>query len=60
MENAPVEERLEIIGLLLRSIKKDVGPKAQLKKTKPFTIRQFDLGQEVHVDRDELYVERGL
>ena len=46
MENAPVEERLEIIELLQRSLKKDMAPKIQLTKIKPFIIRQFNLGQE--------------
>jgi hypothetical protein len=25
---------------------------------KPFTIRQFSLGKEIHLDRDQLYADR--
>ncbi len=29
-------------------------------KVKPFKVRKFSLGEEVHVDRDELYSDRVL
>ncbi len=57
----PIEERLQIIELILQSLKRDIGQKSNNKKTKfkTFKVRKFSLGQEVHVDRDELYSERG-
>jgi len=60
IEKAPIEERLEIIELLLRSLKKDMATRTRPTPQKRFRIRQFDLGQEVHVDREELYADRGL
>ena len=61
LKQAPIEERLQIIELLLQSLKKDIELKQQdgKKQYKPFKVRKFRLGQEVHVDRDELYSDRG-
>ena len=61
MKQAPIEERLQIIELILQSLKKDIRqmPKTQEKRFKPFKVRKFSLGQEVYVDREELYSERG-
>jgi hypothetical protein len=62
LKQAPIEERLQIIELILQSLKKDIRPKPKIEETrvKPFKVRKFSLGQEVHVDREELYSERGL
>ena len=62
LKQAPIEERLQIIELILQSLKKDIRQKPKIEETrfKPFKVRKFNLGQEVHVDREELYSERGL
>jgi hypothetical protein len=62
ISNAPIEERFQIIEVLLQSLKNDIRPKLKPKngKYKYFKIHKFSLGAEVHVDRDELYSERGL
>jgi len=31
------------------------GENGEFSKPKPFKVRKFSLGEEVHVDRDELY-----
>lgn len=62
IKRASIEERLQIIELILQSLKQDIkeGTDIKGKRLKPFTVRKFSLGQEVHVDRDELYADRGL
>jgi len=59
IETAPLTDRLEIMEILFRSLKNDI--KTVVKKAKPFKqfkVRTFGLGQEIHIDRDELYSER--
>ncbi len=55
-----VQERISIIELILQSLKRDMNfIQPVTKKTrKPFRVRKFNLGQEVHVDRDLIYYER--
>ncbi|MGC9393472.1 MAG: hypothetical protein ACP5J4_01305 [Anaerolineae bacterium] len=52
-------ERIRMIELILQSLKQDMRPNLVRDKPttvpKPFKVRQFDLGQEVCVDRDKLY-----
>jgi len=62
IQDAPVDERLHIIELILQSLKRDMNMGASIKQPlyKPFTIRQFSLGEEVHIDRDQLYVEESI
>jgi hypothetical protein len=57
IKRAPVSERLHLIELLLKSLKEEITTKPRAKH-KRFKIRKFNLGQEVHLDRDELYSER--
>ncbi len=56
LQQASLEERIQMIELLLQSVKND------LKRTptcpKPFKVRSFSLGGEICVNRDELYSER--
>jgi len=54
IQRVSVEERLHIIELILESLKRDM----RTHTDKQFVIRQFSLGQEVQVDRYELYAER--
>jgi hypothetical protein len=56
---ATVNERIRFIELILQSLKNELAEKARRQpKPKRFRVRQFGLGGEVHVDRDELYKER--
>ncbi len=55
-----IEERIKIIELILQSLKSDIKAKPAKTKKGKFKVRQFSLGEEVHVDRDEMYSERGF
>ena len=57
---ATVNERIRFIEIILQSLKMEIKEKKipRERKTKRFKIRQFGLGDEVHLDRDELYSER--
>lgn len=61
-ERLPLSERLNVIEALYASIKRELAQQtAAFPETEePFELVTFDLGQEVHVDRDEIYAERGL
>lgn len=61
-ERLPLLERLEIINALYASLKRELTGKfdtTPAKEAEPFELITFDLGQEVHADRDEIYAERG-
>ena len=62
IKQASVEERIQIIELILQSLKHDIKPELKIEKSqfKQFKIRKFSLGEEVHVVRDKLYAERCL
>jgi hypothetical protein len=63
IKKSPVEERIHIIELILQSLKSDLKTKVkstEKTKFKQFKVRKFSLGEEVHVNRDELYAERGF
>jgi hypothetical protein len=63
IKKAPIEERIYIIELILQSLKNDIKlnhNKLDTSRFKQFKVRKFSLGEEVHVDRDEIYAERGL
>ena len=57
IQDAPIEERIQVIEQILQSLKKDIQ-KAQ--PTKTFTVRTFNLGSEVPIYRDQIYAERTL
>jgi hypothetical protein len=62
-ERLPLLERFQVIEALYASIKRELAQKTATvpaKKEEPFELITFDLGQEVHADRDEIYAERGL
>jgi len=63
IKKSPIEDRIQIIELILESLKSDIRMKAR-KGNKArqvnFKIRKFSLGEEIHVDRDEMYSERGI
>ena len=58
LQQAPIEERLRVIELLLQSLKQDILAREEPRDTPPFdafTARQFNLGQDIQVDRDTIY-----
>lgn len=61
-ERLPLWERLNVIEALYASIKRELAQQttAPPVKEEPFELITFNLGQEVHADRDEIYAERGL
>ena len=61
-ERLPLLERLVVIDALYASLKRELTRKSAttlVEKEEPFELITFDLGQEVHADRDEIYAERG-
>ncbi len=60
IKNYPVNEKIELIENLLESLKSDIASKNKNTNYTPFTVKKVSLGQELHVDRDELYDERGF
>ncbi|MCK4762626.1 MAG: hypothetical protein KAW12_10555 [Candidatus Aminicenantes bacterium] len=61
IKQSPIAERIQVIEILLHSLKNDIQKRQVEKKpaVRPFKVRRFSLGEEVHVDREELYSERG-
>ena len=60
IKNYPVSEKIELIESLLDSLKSDIANQNKNANYIPFTAKKVSLGQEIHVDRDEIYDERGL
>ncbi|NBD14661.1 MAG: hypothetical protein GVY04_00530 [Cyanobacteria bacterium] len=56
LQQASLEERIQMIELLLQSVKNDL--KSASTSPKPFKVRSFSLGGDISVNRDELYGER--
>ena len=57
IQDAPVDERIRLIEQILQSLKQDMLS-TKPKTRKKFTVRAFNLGSEVHVNRDDLYDNR--
>ncbi len=60
LQNISVAERLYLMEILLNSLKYDIKSTERQVRSKRFTVRTFDLGQDVHADRDIIYAERGF
>lgn len=61
LQHAPLVERIQVIEVLLQSVKQDIKlPEPPKQPNTPFIVRQFDLGSDVIVDRDAIYRERGM
>ena len=62
LQRSSVTEKIRVIEILLQSLKDELQAKRTRRKNRPktktFHVRKFNLGEEVHVDRDELYSER--
>lgn len=60
IQHAPLAERIQLIEIILRSLKEDIKSSISHKShRKAFKVRRFHVGQEIHCDRDEIYAERG-
>ncbi len=61
LQHAPMADRLRVIELILQSLKEDiVHDKTNQKACKSFTVRTFNLGEDVQLDREAMYAERGF
>ncbi len=62
IQHAPIVERIQVIEVILQSLKQDIKQTETSEKPqyKPFTVRQFNLGTDIIVDRDAIYRERGF
>jgi len=62
IKQSSIAERFQIMEIIFQSLKNDFkkaqGNADESSKPKPFKVRKFSLGEEVHVDRDELYSDR--
>lgn len=56
LQQAPLEERIKLIELLLQSVKKELKKDSKIHHT--FRVRSFSLGSDINVNREELYNER--
>ena len=59
IKKMPVTQRIEILEVIAQSLRNEIEREPAVMKS-PFKVRKFNLGQEVHVDRDDIYSERGF
>jgi len=71
IESLSLSERMAVMEAILQSIKAEIkDPEEEKKKAaeweevlrrrREYKVEGFHLGGDVHVDRDEIYAERGL
>jgi len=71
VESMSLSERMAILEAIVSSIKAEIqDPEEEkrkaaeweevLRRRREFKVEGFHLGGDVHVDRDEIYAERGL
>lgn len=61
IQHASISERLQLVELIIASLKGELS-KTTMQSPKParrFVVRTFSLGQDIQVNRDLLYAERG-
>lgn len=59
LQNAPLAERIEVIEILLQSLKEEMIPHNPEKVVhSSFRVYTVDLGANVEISRDELYMDR--
>jgi len=64
----PLAERVSLMEALTRTVNKAPEEKKKtaaeweevLRRRREFKVETFDLGEDVIVDRDEIYADRGL
>ena len=60
IQHAPLADRIQLIEIILQSLKEDMQSiLSNQHRRKPFKVKTFSAGQEIHCDRDEIYAERG-
>jgi len=57
IKKMPVIQRIDILEAITQSLRKEIETEPAILKSS-FNVRKFNLGQEVHVDRDDIYSER--
>lgn len=61
LQHAPLADRIQVIEVLLASLKHDFAPaEPRRAQPEPFRVRTFDLGRDISLDREEMYAERGM
>lgn len=59
LQSAPLAARILAIELILQSLKDEiVQSKPTQSRQRPFRVRTFDLGTDIHMDREEMYADR--
>jgi hypothetical protein len=56
MQQVSIAERIDIIELLLNSVKNELKQNVLVQKSslKPFKVQRFHLGADMNIDRSEL------
>ena len=58
IQHAPLTYRIQVMELLLQSLKAEIMQNQSLQKTyKPFRVRTFNFGREIAMDRGAMYGE---
>ena len=62
IRQAPIPERIQVMEDIPHSLRRDMGTAVEDRRSQaePFRVRRFCLRQEVHVDRNTIYAERGM
>ena len=58
LQHTPLTYRIQVIELLLQSLKEEIAQSQAVTPHKPFRVQTFDLGTDVTVDREEMYADR--
>lgn len=60
IQQIPLTERIQVIELLLHSVKNELKQNSIAQKitTPQFKVRQFHLGTDMTVNREDLYADR--
>lgn len=59
LQYTPLTYRIQVIELLLQSLKDEIAQSEAISAPrKPFRVQTFDLGADITVDREEMYMDR--
>ena len=59
LQTASIEERIQTIEIILQSLKNDLKNTSKpTSSPQPFQVRQYKLGADVTVNREQIYGER--
>ncbi len=61
IQHASVSERLQLVEFIIASLKGELATLTtkKAKSYRRFVAQTYSLGQDIQVDRDHLYAERG-